>query len=755
MTTAVLPTDLERDLELEELKNHPGVLGLYQSRAKFKKNGREWEAFCPFHGDIKTPSCKLYLDHGRWLWRCFGACQRGGSIIDFVMESDHLDLGNAIRKIKEELVWDGQPELVLDVLEKEKKTVSWEEYAVAERNLAARQDAKDWLLKERGITYETAKRFRLGFSQTCRYDYSDVRNRGWIIIPSVVDGRIALIKHRSMAEKKFYRTPDMETVLFNLGPVKPLDDLYLVSGEFDAMSLEQNGFRSISLPSDSFKFTEEMADKMEGLVGTGRVILAGDNDWEKEQAGKKNSGQAAMKEIQAVMHNPPLLQWPTGITDCNELWMKHREDPAGFRTLITELTDAAVKTVDDAPSPVEVVPAPHILLSGPRLSEVALYGLAGDIVRKLIPESEADPAAMLVGVITRFGNVVGPTAFYQVEDTKHHCNMFAVNVGATSKARKGTSSDRISRIFEAVDPAWHDNRTFSGLSSGEGIVFNVRDQRIGNNGETLDWGASEKRMFVYESEFASALQVMKREGNTVSPIVRNAWDGRTIQTLTKNTPMKATGSHISILADITADELLVTLEMADKYNGFCNRFLWLHVQRQGLKPHGGGDIDWTDEVARLTAAVECTRTRKRVFMDRNARLMWERVYAELSAAERGLVGAVISRAEAQVIRLALIYAMLDQAERIETKHLQAGLALWEYADASARYIFTGLSREQQQIVDYLQTARTKTEIYKDLFKSNRKADSINADLDTLVKLRQIVLATNSDGVQRYSQTTNT
>jgi hypothetical protein len=120
-----------------------------------------------------------------------------------------------------------------------------------------------------------------------------------------------------------------------------------------------------------------------------------------------------------------------------------------------------------------------------------------------------------------------------------------------------------------------------------------------------------------------------------------------------------------------------------------------------------------------------------------------------------LVGAVISRAEAQVIRLALIYAMLDQADRIETKHLQAGLALWEYADASARYIFTGLGKEQQQIVDYLQTPRTKTEIYKDLFKSNRKADSINADLDTLVKLRQIVLATSSDGVQRYSQTTNT
>jgi hypothetical protein len=739
--------DTEQEIDLDKLKNHSGVLGLYLARAKFKKNGREWEARCTFHPD-KTPSLKLYSKDGRLLWHCFG-CNRSGSIIDFVMESDHLDLGDAIRQVKEDLGLESEhipKKLVLGVLETKKKTISWDDFAIAERHLANRADVQDWLLTERGISYETAKKFHLGFSQSCRYDYSDVRNRGWIIIPSIVDGKISLVKHRSIVEKKFWRTPDMETVLFNLGPVDPLDDLYLVSGEFDAMSLEQNGFRSISLPSDSFTFTEGLAQELKGLVGTGRIILAGDNDWEKESEGKKNSGQAAMKEIQAVMPDAPLLQWPSGVTDCNELWMKNRDDPAGFRKLITELTNASLKT--PMLFPIEVAPA-RIVLSGPQLSEGALYGLAGDIVRKLKPETEADPAALLAGVLSRFGNVVGPTAFYQVEDTKHHCNLFVANVGATSKARKGTSSDRISRIFETVDPAWHDNRSFSGLSSGEGIVFNVRDQRLGNNGEVLDPGAPEQRMFVYESEFASALQVMKREGNTVSSLIRNAWDGRTLQTLTKNNPTKATGSHISILADITVDELNVTLDMADKYNGFCNRFLWLHVQRQSLKPHGGGDIDWTDEIARLGAAVKFTQTRKRVFMDRNARLMWERVYADLSLAEHGLVGAVISRAEAQVIRLALIYAMLDQSDRIQTEHLQAALALWEYADASARYIFTGLSKEQHQILEFLETNHlgSKSEIYTRCFRNHRKADLISSDLDTLLKLRRTVSKRGEDGVE--------
>src|SRR6266446_6691946 len=155
-------TVLEYEHDTESLKDHRGVLGLYLSRARFKKRGKEYEAFCPLHSDRETPSCKLNQKNGRWLWHCFGACQRGGSIVDFVAAFDHLTDGDAIRRIRQELSC-RQPEhetlLVLDVLEKEKKTVSWEEYAVAEKNLAARQDIQDWLLKTRGITFETAKHF--------------------------------------------------------------------------------------------------------------------------------------------------------------------------------------------------------------------------------------------------------------------------------------------------------------------------------------------------------------------------------------------------------------------------------------------------------------------------------------------------------------------------------------------------------------------------------------------------------------------
>jgi hypothetical protein len=63
------------------------------------------------------------------------------------------------------------------------------------------------------------------------------------------------------------------------------------------------------------------------------------------------------------------------------------------------------------------------------------------------------------------------------------------------------------------------------------------------------------------------------------------------------------------------------------------------------------------------------------------------VYPDLSSGKPGLLGAVISRAEAQVMRLACLYAVMDKSNTITTKHLLAAIALWDYCEASARYIW--------------------------------------------------------------------
>jgi len=113
------------------------------------------------------------------------------------------------------------------------------------------------------------------------------------------------------------------------------------------------------------------------------------------------------------------------------------------------------------------------------------------------------------------------------------------------------------------------------------LIFEVRDPSPG------DSGASDKRRLIIESEFAQILKVLAREGNTLSPVVRNAWDGKPLQTIAKNAPVRATGAHIAIIGHITKDELLRFVSGTELANGFVNRFPLIGVRRSQELPFGG------------------------------------------------------------------------------------------------------------------------------------------------------------------------
>src|SRR5712692_493276 len=108
----------------------------------------------------------------------------------------------------------------------------------------------------------------------------------------------------------------------------------------------------------------------------------------------------------------------------------------------------------------------------------AFHGLAGDLVHAIAPLSEADPLALLAHFLIEFGNIVGTQPYFPVEADEHHTNVFAVFVGVTSKSRKGTSQSWVRRIFRMVDATWANERIQTGLSSGEGLIYAVRDPVI-------------------------------------------------------------------------------------------------------------------------------------------------------------------------------------------------------------------------------------------------------------------------------------
>lgn len=394
----------------------------------------------------------------------------------------------------------------------------------------------------------------------------------------------------------------------------------------------------------------------------------------------------------------------------------------------------------------------------PEIDPAAFYGLAGEIVRAIEKDTESDPVAILAQVLVAFGAIVGRGPHCRVEADEHYVNLFVILCGATSKARKGTSWGRVYEFFRSM-PEWP--RMESGLSSGEGLKYAVRDPVMRPEKDKVtgtftmleaDPGISDKRLLVREGEFSQALRQAARPGNVLSAVIREAWDSGSLRTLTKTDQITATGAHICIIGHITADELRAELTATDTANGFANRFLFVATRRSKVLPFGGEEVPRNvldGFTARLKAAATHARKLGEVSMTPAARSTWASVYPALSEGSPGLYGSVTARAEAQVLRLSLVYALVDSADQIDVPHLMAALALWEYCAASAAFIF-GDALGDPVADDLLAALRvagapgmTRTEISHH-FKRHRTAERITSALTLLQSRRRATVERRTD-----------
>lgn len=365
----------------------------------------------------------------------------------------------------------------------------------------------------------------------------------------------------------------------------------------------------------------------------------------------------------------------------------------------------------------------------------AYHGIVGEIVEAVAPHTEASREALLVDSLAQLGNAAGRGAHAYASGARHSVNDNFVLVGTTAGGRKGSSHGHTRRLMERVDPMWVATRIQGGLSSGEGVVHHVRDA-VERDGVVVDEGVSDKRLLCYEPEFAAVLSVMQRHGSTLSTQLRQAWDSGDMRIMTKNSPARASGAHISLLAHITPEELRSLLTDVQAANGYGNRHLWVWVERSQLLPEGGGLPNFGPLVSRLHSALERARLPHQYERDDDAKAVWAAVYPQLVADRPGIAGYITARGDAHALRLQILYAALDGCEHIEPKHVFAALEVVRYAHDSARYIFgdkTG-NKDADRILNALRTEgeRTRTELFL-VFSGNIAAERLQAALDLLLE----------------------
>jgi hypothetical protein len=392
----------------------------------------------------------------------------------------------------------------------------------------------------------------------------------------------------------------------------------------------------------------------------------------------------------------------------------------------------------------------------PKIDDAAFHGPFGRIVKAIAPLTEADPIGVLIALLVGWGNLIGRSAYHSVGADRHYTNLNCCIVGRTARARKGLGLGVAGWLLAQLDSQWVDNHIWSGLSSGEGLIWKVRDPIIkqrwvkGKQGapghvETYieDQGITDKRLLVAETEFGSTLAVMGRSGNTLSAVIRDAFDSKKrLGQLVKNSPGTATGAHISIIGHITAFELRNLMKECEQWNGFGNRFAFVCVKRSDFHsdPPDLSEAGISAEMSQL--AVTTDWARKVCEMDRieEAKVLWDKLYREFAEDDaETIVSATIDRGDVFMLRFQELYALSEDSLTIKEQHVRAAVALWKYCENSARYLFgVRLSNPKaEKIFDALRKnpgGLTRTEINVMVFKRNLNSDRLEKALALLKKI---------------------
>lgn len=339
-------------------------------------------------------------------------------------------------------------------------------------------------------------------------------------------------------------------------------------------------------------------------------------------------------------------------------------------------------------APAPIVELPASVEAAPPVDEptwpdapdpAAFHGVLGEIVEAVAPHTEADPVAILGTLLAAAGACMGRNrTLYQ--GSEQAANLFVALVGDSSSGRKGTAASIGRDVMSVAYPGW-ERLVVTGLGSGEGLVAHLKTR----SEET----PADHRALVLETEFGRLLTVMGREGSTLSPVIRDAWDGSAIGRFIARDQSLVTWHHVGITAHVTAVELRQKLSSVETANGFGNRFLWLAVRRTRLVPFPESPKGLIGHQAiALGAAIGAAQQPGELRWTAAAALAWEELYvASAMRARLGMLGALTARSEAQTARLALTYALLDRATAVGVEHLTAARALWDYAERSAVHIF--------------------------------------------------------------------
>ena len=393
--------------------------------------------------------------------------------------------------------------------------------------------------------------------------------------------------------------------------------------------------------------------------------------------------------------------------------------------------------------------------NAPRPDPACLYGLVGDVAQAGSCNTEANPFAIAAAMLAYLGAAVGRGPYMPIGDDWNHARLFMVHVGRSSRGRKGTAKKLIFRINNAVKaldeylvPQVHRG----GLSTREGLALMIHDGYKDGKNEVP--AIEDKRLLVVESEFANILHQSKRDGNTLSAALRDAWDGTSIRPAVKTCRVWASDPHIGIVGDVTPSELRELMHARELTNGFANRFIFFWAEGDKVLPFPqytpknvvDALADRVAQVLRFAGADRhVDKDVMRMEFSPEAASLYSRLYKgelrDRSAGEH--ITGLLDRRAPVLLRLAMLFALTDKTSVIAVAHINAAMSWVRYWVDSVKFIFQSAVDEAgaaattdmaQRIVTYLAAhgQATRTDLTKGCFGGHVSKTALDTALDELI-----------------------
>ncbi|MBM5026465.1 hypothetical protein HYO12_15740 [Vibrio parahaemolyticus] len=347
----------------------------------------------------------------------------------------------------------------------------------------------------------------------------------------------------------------------------------------------------------------------------------------------------------------------------------------------------------------------EVIAVPPKLQPEGLIGILKDTSALLSKGNEANETFIASNIMMRVaasiprGHIKTP---FMAEFTE--IRIFALHI-LPSGCGKGISDMQSDALFKAaIDQAENGaispesglplySKVFSGgLSTGEGIAYELRDSVINEKGET-EPGVDDKRLLVSEAEFSGVLSKGNAYGSILSPSIRKLFDGKSLEPMTKNNRVRCTDPHVCITGHITPEELLMKLNKDSISNGFANRFAFF----SGIKPIHCPFPEIVDNSQLVELAdsfneimLWCHASPKILTASECYNELWAKKYSELKeiGATDSVEVVLMQRAVQYATMYAMLFAVLEKATVLTAKHLTASLAWIDFWHQSVRYIFS-------------------------------------------------------------------